>query len=295
MQSDLPPLAWLRAFEAAARHENFTEAGAQLGLTQAAISQQIRKLEGVLGVSLFRRLPRGVELTADGAAYLPHVRAAFDQLERSTRDLFVRRRKRRVVRLAAPASFTSLWLAPHLPDFSRAHPEIELTIASIHRPADYDSERSDLEVRLGAGPWPGREALFLYPEVMIPACAPTLLDQCDKKQWQDLPKLAVIGHRGGWAEWCRAASCPPPAEPVHRFDSFMPALQAAMAGAGVLLVSDVLTRDALRRGHLVRLSETSLVSAASSWLLRPSNQAVSPEVMTVWHWLGDRTKNSVSS
>ena len=87
-QIGLPPLSWLRAFEAAARHSSFTAAAAEIGLTQAAVSQHIRLLESHLKVSLFLRLRRGVELTAEGAAYLPHVQSGFGLIARSTRELF---------------------------------------------------------------------------------------------------------------------------------------------------------------------------------------------------------------
>ena len=178
----LPPLTWLRSFEAAAREESFTAAADTLGLTQAAVSQQIRKLESRLGVALFRRLPRGVELSADGAAYLPHVQASFDALRRSTQDLFATG-TRQAVTLASPASFASLWLAPRLARLAVMDSTLRLSVASVQRPADYDIEQADLEIRFGTGPWPGGNAAPLVVETLSPMCSARLLKTALKRDW----------------------------------------------------------------------------------------------------------------
>src|SRR5689334_17435096 len=119
----LPPLDWLRVFEACARRENFTAAGADLGITQATVSQQIRLLEERLGVRLFVRLRRGVALTTEGAAYLPHVQSALLSLSRSTAELFGGRGQRAIA-LRSPISFAALWLAPRLASFGIAFPGV---------------------------------------------------------------------------------------------------------------------------------------------------------------------------
>lgn len=280
----MPEPEWLRTFLAAAQRESFTEAARELGLTQAAVSQHIRKLEASLGRPLFRRLPRGVELTADGAAYLPHVRDAFAALRRSTHDLFAVERQR-PVKLAAPASIATLWLAPRLPTFLAAHPQVGLTVAAIHRPADYEAEKAALEIRFGDGAWPGREARLLLPERLSPVCAPALLATAPEGDWRRLPLLGLAGAREGWSEWCAAAGLPPPPVPRLRFDTLVTALAAARAGAGVLLASLPLAEADLASGALVRLSPRELHAASGHWLVRDRREAPGPAAEAVWRWL----------
>ncbi|MEK0085839.1 LysR family transcriptional regulator [Benzoatithermus flavus] len=287
----MPEPEWLRTFEAAAQRESFTAAARDLGLTQAAVSQHIRKLEASLGRPLFRRLPRGVELTADGAAYLPHVHEAFAALARSTHDLFAVERGR-AVKLAAPASIATLWLAPRLPRLVAAHPRINLTIAAIHRPADYDAEKAALEIRFGDGAWPDREARHLLPESLTPVCAPALLRTAPEGDWTRLPLLGLAGAREGWSEWFAAEGMPAPAAPRLRFDTLVTALAAAKAGAGVLLASLPLAEAELASGALVRLSPRELRTASGHWLARIRRAATGSDVESVWRWLLDEASRT---
>ena len=159
----LPHLPWLRSFEAAARRLNFTLAGEELGLTQAAMSQHVSALEAALGAKLFHRRQRGVELTADGAAYLPHVQTALAGLARSTADLFGERRGTEIT-IVSPISFAALWLAPRLADFQKSNPAITLTMITAHVPADYPANSGDFEIRFGLGSWPGYQVWRLTHE-----------------------------------------------------------------------------------------------------------------------------------
>ncbi len=282
----LPPLEWLRAFEAAARLENFTAAAEELHLTQAAVSQQIRKLEAHLGVTLFRRLPRGVQLTSEGLAYLPHVQASFGALARSTRDLFGAG-GRKAVSIAAPISFATLWLTPKLTVLRERHPELRVTLASVYRPLDYETIAADLEIRFGNGPWDGKTARHLETETLVPVCAPSLLSRIPEGDWSQLPLLGMSGPRGGWSDWADLAGMPPPGPPVLVFDSFIQALEAAKEGAGVLLASLPLTRPLLDSGQLHQLSPIVLTMSAGHWLVRDAGSlAGSSDVELLWDGLG---------
>ncbi len=262
----LPPLEWLRVFEAAGRLGCFTAAGSELGLTQAAVSQRIRNLEARLGVRLFLRLPRGVELSADGEAYLPHVQNALNAMLRSTTDLFGA--PRRKITIAAPHSAAQLWIAPRLVALAAALPNLQVSVATVHRPADYSAADADFEVRFGTGNWPGRRAVRLFEEVLTPVAAPSLIEGAGA-DWRRLPQIAVSGPRDGWREWAAATGVAPPRPPSLRFDSFAPALYAAMAGAGVLLASLGLTLPALETRGLVRLPERSIQMEKAYWLTWP--------------------------
>ncbi|MER9592504.1 LysR family transcriptional regulator, partial [Mesorhizobium australicum] len=219
----LPPLDWLRSFEAAARLSNFTAAAAELGLTQAAVSQHIRLLEERLKTRLFSRLARGVALAPAGAAYLPHIQSAFATIGSSTTELFEPRAVQ-TVSIRVPISFALLALVPALPDLAEALPRIQLDLVTIHRPTDYDLPGSALDIRFGNGSFPGREAERLTAERLVPVANPALASAAD---WTSLPLLLVAGAREMWAEWFSAAGLAGHPQRSHRFDSFVAARQAA--------------------------------------------------------------------
>lgn len=268
--SALPPLEWLRVFESAARRGNFSAAAEELGLTQAAVSQRIRKLEARLGTRLFDRLPRGVELTIDGEAYAPHVQSALAALQRSTADLFGKPRRRLTV--AAPQSIIDLWIAPRLATILAAFPALEITFATFHRHTDAGAATADLWVRFGDGNWPGATARKMFDEVLAPVIAPGLLRSADG-DWRTLPQIAVSGPRDGWREWAAATGVAPPKPHAVRFDSITHALSATLAGAGVMLGSLALLGPYLESDTLRRLDEPALKMEQGYWLTWKSNGA----------------------
>ncbi|MDQ6433536.1 LysR family transcriptional regulator [Mesorhizobium sp. LHD-90] len=277
----MPHLDWLRSFEAAARLSNFTAAAAELGLTQAAISQHIRALEGKVGRKLFNRLARGVELTPDGAAYLPHIQSAFATIANSTHELFEPAATHSVP-LRSPVSFATLMIAPLLPRLSRDLPLIELGIETIHRPGDYGEESEMLDIRFGHGDFAGRRADRLTDETLVPMGAASLAGVPD---WHRLPRLSVVGGRGMWREWFSAAGIAQPPSPAHKFDTFVTAMQAAREGAGVLLGSRPLADAALREGSLVMLSDFQLGSGAGHFLTAPSGRRLEKPEADLRAWL----------
>lgn len=261
-ETSLPPLEWLRAFEAAGRLGSFTAAAHETGLTQAAVSQRIKLLETRLGTKLFNRLPKGVELTVAGDAYLPHITGALVRVRRGTADLFSRPRKR--LSIAASASMATLWVAPRLRELPTALPGVEISVASIVREADYETEEHDYQIRFGHGDWQGYESALLFREVLAPVTAAGLAGRA--QSWRDLPVIALTGPRDGWAEWANAAGEPPPSSPVLRFDSQISALEAAQSGAGVTLASLPLAAAALENGDLVQVSDKHLTMTGGQWL-----------------------------
>lgn len=280
----LPHLPWLRSFEAAARHLNLTLAGQELGLTQAAMSQHVSALEAELGIKLFHRRQRGVELTAAGAAYLPHVQAALTGLARSTADLFGDRRGAEIT-ITTPISFATLWLAPRLARFRKANPAITLTLTTAHVPADYPEDSGDFEIRFGTGGWPGRQAWRLTTERLTPVCAPSLIPKGARKtlDWRAHPLITVKGPREMWRDWFALARLEP-VRPIFSFNSFIAAQAAAIAGAGVLLGSRPLIDPALNGGSLVRLSPIELESPNGHFLAARSARPFDPPHQRVLEW-----------
>ena len=284
MAEMLPHLPWLRCFEACARRRNFTLAGQEIGLTQAAVSQQIGALEKVLGVRLFKRDRRGVDLTAEGAAYLPHVQAAFATLSHSTQELFGERRGE-AISLIAPASFAALWLAPRLKAFAASHPDLTLTVSTMHRPADYAEAGADLEIRFGMGHWPGFATHRLTSERLTPVCAPTALADLEKgADWLALPLLTVRGAREMWRDWFALSGLRPVLRADLIFDTFTVALEAAKAGAGLLLGSRPLIDRALASGEVVRVSELDLQSPNGHFLCIKADEPPTPMRQATINW-----------
>jgi len=263
---DLPPLEWIRVFEAAARLGSFTAAGRELALTQAAISQRIRNLELRIGAQLFDRQARGVSLSTQGEAWLPHVQEALGQLANSTANLFASPRRKLTV--AASGSIIELWIVPRLSRIASALPQLQISFQTIQRLPDYPRSEADIEIRFGGGVWPDMRAERLYAEELAPVAAPGLVrDRAG--DWQSLPHIAVSGARLGWRDWAVAMNAPPPPVPMLRFDTFAQALCAAEAGAGILLGSLPLCRAALEAGRLVRLESASLLMDVGYWIVWP--------------------------
>ncbi len=258
---DKLPLEWIRVFEAAGRTGSFTAAAHEVGLTQAAVSQRIAHLESRIGARLFSRQARGVSLTVEGEAWLPHVSAALRSLHRSADELFGKPLQKLV--LSASASVIQLWIVPRLAKLDPGrHLQLSLTTMTVE--PDFARSNADIEIRYGSGPWSGLIAARLYPEVLTPMATPALL--AEARPWQELPRIAVVGPRPGWQEWAERTGDAAPPAPRYRFDSLVAALGAARAGLGVLLGSVPLCASALADGTLRRLSQDALTQEAGYWL-----------------------------
>lgn len=264
----MPPLEWVRVFEAAGRLGSFTAAAEELGLTQAAVSQRIRNLELRVGAQLFSRQARGVTLSTQGEAWLPHVQHALGLLATSAANLF--EAPRRKVTVAASASVIELWFTPRLAAVAARLPHMQLAFETVQNLPDYETSGADLDVRFGNGIWPDREARRLFPEELAPVASPGLTGAA--KDWQTLPQIAVSGPRMGWRDWSQAMGQPPGPAPVLRFDTFVQGLRAAEAGAGVILGALPLCRQALEEGRLQRLTTEALSMETGYWLSWPRSQ-----------------------
>lgn len=249
------PLEWVRAFEAAGRLGSFVAAAAELGLTQAAISQRIGHLEARLGVRLFLRKARGIALTVEGETWLPQLSPSLRAIQQTADDLFGSTARR--ITISASASVSQLWLVPRLRHL-QPRDRLQFSFSTIVLQEDFDKQNSAVEIRYGAGAWPGRRAARLFPEALSPLAHPDLAVE----EWQNLPRIALSGPRAGWAEWGETG-----APPHVRFDSFTTALSAAAQGAGVVLGSLPLAQGLIDAGQLCRLSPRVLRPAESYWLL----------------------------
>ncbi|MCY0095612.1 LysR family transcriptional regulator [Hoeflea ulvae] len=255
------PLEWVRVFEAAGRTGSFTAAAAEIGLTQAAVSQRIRNLEQLVGVSLFSRQPRGVILTVDGEAWLPYVTQSLQALNRSADELFGKAPDRIV--MSASASVAQLWIVPRLAAL-RDRPKFQISMTTMTIEPDFAKANATIEIRYVRDPRPPGRATRLYREHLVPMSAPGLLD--NNTSWWKLPRITVSGPRPGWQEWAVQTGDAATAVPNYRFDNYVSAHAAALAGLGVMLGSVPLSGPDLASGKLIRLSDKALTPDAGYWM-----------------------------
>ncbi|WP_259162160.1 LysR family transcriptional regulator AmpR [Xanthomonas sp. 4461] len=260
------PLNALRAFEAAARHQNLTRAANQLCVSQAALSHQIKALEQQLGTSLFHRLPRGVALTDEGAALAPVLGEAFDRIA-ATLERFADGRYREVLNVGVVGTFATGWLLPRLPAFHAAHPDIELRLSTHNNRVDLAGEGLDLAIRFGDGDWQGQIAHALMEAPFAPVCAPSMARGL--RTPADLAQLPLLrSYRlDEWPQWFRAAGVAEVAARGTMFDSSLTLASAAAAGAGVALLPLPMFRQDLDAGRLVCPFPIQ-IDAGRYWLTR---------------------------
>ncbi|HLZ67157.1 MAG TPA: transcriptional regulator GcvA [Aliidongia sp.] len=291
MTVHLPSLNGLRAFEASARHLSFTLAAAELNVTQAAISHQIRRLEEQLNVQLFVRQNRTLALTRAAQEYLPAVRAAFDDLRRATERL-VRPERQRVLTVSTIPSLAAKWLVPRLIHFHEAHPDIEVRISTTMREVDLRGEGIDLAIRYGKGAWPGLRADWLMREDWFPVCSPALMaGNRPLRAPEDLADHTLIHvehYREAWALWLEAAGAPVAIAERRglTFDLIMVALQAAIDGVGVALAGTSFVEVDIAAGRLVAPFELSLPHKEGGfYVVAPEETADQPSIALFRNWL----------
>lgn len=252
MTKSLPPLTWFRSFEAAARTLSFTAAAEEIGLTQSAVSQQVKSLELRLGVPLFVRRTRGLSLTDDGRKLLPQVGAALETLA-SAAATFEVGPSTNLLTIATSVSVAQWLIAPNLPSFAARYPETRVRILSAIWPDDFQTSRADVEIRFGSAKQVGADAQALVPDPLIPLKAPGL-----EGDLAALPLIETVGTSAGWEAWSTGVR--PLQTPTLYTDTYGMALQFAVHGAGVALVSRLLAGHALRTGVLTTAHPGSIPS-----------------------------------
>jgi len=270
MTRPLPSLIALRVFEVAGRLQSFSHAAVELNVTQGAVSRQIRALEEELGIKLFTRLTRRVELTEDAREYLQEIQAAFKQIENATSRMRSHQ-QHHVLHISILPSIGTSWLMPRLASFTQSHPNIETRVNSSIEPVDLHAHGTDVAIRVGPKPgdsydkklpainlimtndWRGVLAEELAPDVLVPVYSPNILQPAtrldDPEVFRNLPIIHTTSRFDAWSGWMKTFGLPDaPITPRIEYGHFFMSLDAARQGLGVALIPDLVLANSDTRG-----------------------------------------------
>lgn len=279
----LPPLNALRAFEVTGRRMTFRGAADDLGVSQGAVAQHVRALEAFLGVQLFERHSKGLAFTDAGRRYHQQVQGGFAILAAATRD--VRPHPQRV-QISVTPTLAAKWLIPNLASFSAAHPDIDMRVIATERVSSFHTDKIDLAIRLGRPPFGASiDARLLLQQEIIALAAPGFLGGARAVTPQRLRGFRKIHDTHDlWPAFLRLQGLPPPEDWGLRLSQTSLAIDAAIAGQGVVLASRFLVVDALAAGTLVEIGPHSLHTGDDYYLLsqRGANQRAPIKQTTDW-------------
>jgi LysR family glycine cleavage system transcriptional activator len=294
MNIHLPPLSALRAFEAAARHMSFSRAADELHVTPAAISHQIHALEEDLGVRLFHRMNRSIELTASARILLPGLSEAFAGIQSSVRRLRAHNDTGTLTVTSSP-SVAAKWLVLRLHRFQEQYPEIDARISATDDVVDLTKGDFDIAIRYGSGKYPGLDVELLFTNEVFPACSPQLLTAGPPLRLpDDLLRHTLIHDQAierdplvpTWPMWLKAAGVKnvPPLAGLS-FNNMHLALDAAIAGHGVVLAYSTIAAADLAAGRLVRLFSLALPDQFAYYIVTAPGALERPKVRAFRNWL----------
>lgn len=288
MSDHLPPLSAIRVFEAAARHLSFTRAADELGMTQAAVSYQIKLLEERVGGPLFLRRPREVVLTEAGQSLAPRMREAFDILREAFADLADQ--SEGTLTINTMHTFAANWLAPRLGSFNLAHPNIAVRLETTTRVVDFAREEVDVVVRAGKGIWPGLVSTKLFDVHFTPMISPELAEKVGGiHEPRDVLKVPLIDPRDEWwIIWFKAHDLPLEELGKQTSPSFnMMTLdaEAAMAGMGITLLMPEYFQRELEQGRLIMPFKRTINQDSGYWLAYPEGRRNVPKIKAFRDWI----------
>jgi LysR family glycine cleavage system transcriptional activator len=289
----LPPLSAIRVFEAAARHEHFTAAADELGMTQAAVSYQIRALEDRVGARLFERSKGRVKLTDLGRRLLGPLTDAFDRMDAAFAT--VRADDENMLSISTTSTFANTWLAWRIGGFQMEHPQLAVRLDANNALIDFTSSDFDVAIRAGEGEWPGVHATRLFQIDYTPICSPRFLDQWKAEhdgrdlEPADLVGLPLVSANDPWLDrWLKERGIEVPERPPQPgvlLDSQTAEGTAAMAGRGIAMLTPFFWRYDLTEGRLVRLFRETSSRGWGYWLVYPEHRRQSPKIKRFCEWL----------
>jgi LysR family glycine cleavage system transcriptional activator len=290
MRPRLPPLNAVKAFEAAARLGSFSRAAEELNVTHGAISRQIRAMEEWIGAPLFRRTSRNAVATQAGIDLLAEASPALDRLAEGSRRVRVSSLAQGVLNVATQPTFSMRWLIPRLSDFQRDHPGLELRIVTASTSAERFQMEADIVVS-GPSPQPGWVGMRFMGEALLPLVSPDLMAKCPLRRPEDLKHHTLLHsatRRRAWARWldvARILDLRPTGEQV--FEHFYFAIQAALAGVGVVMGPLALVAEEVRDGRLLAPISSPVLSSRGYFVYAPTASNHAPAIVALRKWLTD--------
>ena len=284
-----PSMSLLLAFEASARHLNFTRAAAELSLTQSAVSRHVQTLESLLEVSLFRREGRRLELTEVGTTYRRELEGALQRIRKASLQAIAHRAGGGSLHLAVLPTFASKWLMPRLGSFYAQHPDILVHVHSKIGQFDLELAGMDAAIGVSDGPWPGTEAHRLIDETVLPVISPAMAKTISRNKPATLAKhllLQVSNRPDVWQRWFMAHELPTSSMRMGpQFELTSHLIQAVASGIGVGLVPSFLVEDELRSGALSLAIDLPLETGMTYYLFLEPHRAALPALATFKEWL----------
>ena len=300
MELDSSTFIQLRAFEAVGRHLSFKLAAKELFVTQPALSHHVRNLEEELGVQLFRRLHRRIELTSEGTLLLSDCARALDALSAALRNV-QRAAKEDVLTIGVSPYFSLRWLTPRLGRFWQRHPGINLLLHHTYQAADFLHNKIDAEITWGHGQWPGVESILVMRIRLSPMCSPgylqrfgDCLDPEHLMQEQHHPFYEM--DRSHWQQWFSAAGVKDPdRHEALQIDDPNVLRQVILDGNGFGLFYPELCQEDLRTGKFVQPFELGIDSRCAYYLNRPRGTPASTKLQTFTKWILDEVEHNPSA
>ncbi|MDX3926970.1 MAG: LysR substrate-binding domain-containing protein [Shinella sp.] len=281
------PLNALRVFEAAARHGSFTLAGEELGMTQTAVSYQIRLLEENIGEPLFLRRPRQVSLTEVGERLVPKVREGFELLREAIDS--VREPENDTLVLHSTTTFAQQWLARYLGSFQLKHPRTAVRLSTSQEIVDFNRQPVDVAIRWGKGDWPGLAAHRVMRMDFTPMLSPKLAAPGTLREPADLLELPIISARDIWWEtWFKAAGVAEPGLerfPPNEFGTQAIDAGMAIAGQGVAIVNPGHFREEVKAGQLYQPFPITCNDGRDYWLVYRQSRRNIPKIRAFRDWI----------
>jgi LysR family glycine cleavage system transcriptional activator len=284
----LPPLSAVRVFEAAARHENFTAAAAELAMTQAAVSYQVNLLEKRLGVLLFNREGKRVALSEPGRRLSAQLSGAFDAMDAAFASL--RNDDDATLTVSTTVVFANAWFAWRLGAFHMANPRVAVRMIAVDSLSDFSRGDADVAVRTGEGNWPGLTAEHLFDADVTPMCSPAFLAAHGGAiAAADLLRLPLISSDDRWwPRWLQGAGVAIPPDGFRaglKMDSQAHSGNAAIAGQGVAMLTPFFWRNDVADGKLVRLFGEASAADMGYYLVYPPHRRAAPKIKAFRDWL----------
>lgn len=283
----IPSLNGLESFEATARLGSVTRAAGELNLTQSAVSRHIIVLEKRLGIALFVRRAKRLELSEAGAAYLMEVRDGLAGLQTATTSLIASRGRTGSLSIATLPTFGANWLVPRLPRFRAQHPGISLQLVGRPEPFDFAFDRVDCAIHFGTADWPGAVSEFLCSETLALVAPPAVAARIDSPEALLGETLLHVSSRPfAWRDWTKFAGFPDlPIKPQITVDSFAMALAAVRSELAIAVLPTFLVEPDLQAGTLVLLMNDGAPSNSNYYFVRPKDRGSPYSVREFGEWL----------